>query len=245
VKGEFPHAGDRQFIARNVVAEAQARELDRYDDHAALVMERLGAALMISMSADVLQARVTEYQNRKEAEERASHQAAVKSPTPSPAGDPQRSAGRPAIQAPAPRPRLLHDRRQGRHPGRVVHRADRLLLRRQGHDQGRVVGDGDLAWAQAINGPDAMHGAVLICPRRSPALGDPLLHQAAIATMRIEEMMAAGMSLKDALEEKRLSAALATTQPILAAYTSLQGRAHTQVLAIHSASMHGNLGTKH
>jgi len=38
VKGQFPSQGDHQFISRQVVAEAQTRELDRYDDHAALVM---------------------------------------------------------------------------------------------------------------------------------------------------------------------------------------------------------------
>lgn len=38
VKGQFPSQGDTQFISRDVVARAQARQLDRYDDHAALVM---------------------------------------------------------------------------------------------------------------------------------------------------------------------------------------------------------------
>lgn len=38
VKGKFPAQGDSQFIGRQVVADALARELDRYDDHAALVM---------------------------------------------------------------------------------------------------------------------------------------------------------------------------------------------------------------
>lgn len=38
VLGEFPSRGDRQFIARGVVKDAQGRELERYDDHAALLM---------------------------------------------------------------------------------------------------------------------------------------------------------------------------------------------------------------
>jgi hypothetical protein len=38
VKGQFPSQGDHQFISRDVVTGAQARVLDRYDDHAALVM---------------------------------------------------------------------------------------------------------------------------------------------------------------------------------------------------------------
>lgn len=38
VKGQFPSQGDCQFISRGAVADAQQRELDRYDDHAALVM---------------------------------------------------------------------------------------------------------------------------------------------------------------------------------------------------------------
>ncbi len=38
VKGEFPHQGDRQFISRGVVGDAIRRELERYDDHAALCM---------------------------------------------------------------------------------------------------------------------------------------------------------------------------------------------------------------
>lgn len=38
VKGQFPNQGDHQFISRAVISEAQARQLDRYDDHAALVM---------------------------------------------------------------------------------------------------------------------------------------------------------------------------------------------------------------
>lgn len=38
VKGEFPKQGDKQFISRKVVEDAQARQLERYDDHAALVM---------------------------------------------------------------------------------------------------------------------------------------------------------------------------------------------------------------
>lgn len=38
VKGQFPSQGDTQFISRRIVIEAQDRELDRYDDHAALVM---------------------------------------------------------------------------------------------------------------------------------------------------------------------------------------------------------------
>lgn len=39
VRGEFPAQGDRQFISRSIVAAASLRELERYDDHAAL---RLG-----------------------------------------------------------------------------------------------------------------------------------------------------------------------------------------------------------
>ena len=39
-------------------------------------------------------------------------------------------------------------------------------------------------------------------------IGDPLLHQAAIATMGVEELMALGLTIEKALEEKRLSAAL-------------------------------------
>lgn len=38
VLGEFPSRGDNQFIDRGVVEAAQKRELERYDDHAALVM---------------------------------------------------------------------------------------------------------------------------------------------------------------------------------------------------------------
>lgn len=38
VKGQFPSQGDRQFISRAVVLEARERCLDRYDDHAALIM---------------------------------------------------------------------------------------------------------------------------------------------------------------------------------------------------------------
>lgn len=38
VRGEFPQQGDRQFISRRVVAEACSRELDKGDDHAALVV---------------------------------------------------------------------------------------------------------------------------------------------------------------------------------------------------------------
>ena len=38
VKGEFPKQGDKQFISRNVVEDAQRRDLERYDDHAALLM---------------------------------------------------------------------------------------------------------------------------------------------------------------------------------------------------------------
>lgn len=38
VKGQFPSQGDRQFISRQIVLDAQERELERYDDHAALVM---------------------------------------------------------------------------------------------------------------------------------------------------------------------------------------------------------------
>lgn len=38
VKGEFPAQGDRQFISRGVVADACVRQLERYDDHAALCM---------------------------------------------------------------------------------------------------------------------------------------------------------------------------------------------------------------
>lgn len=38
VKGEFPRQGDRQFISREVVESATVRELERYDDHAALLM---------------------------------------------------------------------------------------------------------------------------------------------------------------------------------------------------------------
>lgn len=39
-------------------------------------------------------------------------------------------------------------------------------------------------------------------------LGDPLLHQAAIAVMGVDELMALGLTVEKALEEKRLSAAL-------------------------------------
>lgn len=38
VKGEFPRQGDRQFINRQVVEDARSRQLERYDDHAALCM---------------------------------------------------------------------------------------------------------------------------------------------------------------------------------------------------------------
>lgn len=38
VKGQFPAQGDSQFISRGVVLDAQDRELEKYDDHAALVM---------------------------------------------------------------------------------------------------------------------------------------------------------------------------------------------------------------
>jgi hypothetical protein len=38
VKGEFPKQGDRQFISREVVADAYERQLERYDDYAALCM---------------------------------------------------------------------------------------------------------------------------------------------------------------------------------------------------------------
>jgi hypothetical protein len=38
VKGEFPKQGENQFISRGVVQEAQKRVLERYDDHAALLM---------------------------------------------------------------------------------------------------------------------------------------------------------------------------------------------------------------
>jgi hypothetical protein len=38
VKGQFPSQGDAQFISRQIVADAITRQLDRYDDHAALVM---------------------------------------------------------------------------------------------------------------------------------------------------------------------------------------------------------------
>jgi hypothetical protein len=38
VKGQFPSQGDLQFISRSIVLDAQERELDRYDDHAALVI---------------------------------------------------------------------------------------------------------------------------------------------------------------------------------------------------------------
>lgn len=38
VRGEFPVHGDKQFISRSIVSDASARELDRYDDHAPLVM---------------------------------------------------------------------------------------------------------------------------------------------------------------------------------------------------------------
>lgn len=38
VLGEFPVQGDKQFISRGLVAEACVRELERYDDHAALCM---------------------------------------------------------------------------------------------------------------------------------------------------------------------------------------------------------------
>lgn len=38
VKGQFPAQGECQFINRATVADAQSRELERYDDHAALVM---------------------------------------------------------------------------------------------------------------------------------------------------------------------------------------------------------------
>lgn len=38
VKGQFPKTGDRQFISRAAVTDATHRELDRYDDHAPLLM---------------------------------------------------------------------------------------------------------------------------------------------------------------------------------------------------------------
>lgn len=38
VKGEFPAQGDRQFIPRDMAMAAATRELERYDDHAALVI---------------------------------------------------------------------------------------------------------------------------------------------------------------------------------------------------------------
>lgn len=38
VKGEFPRQGDRQFISREIVGGAVVRDLERYDDHAALLM---------------------------------------------------------------------------------------------------------------------------------------------------------------------------------------------------------------
>jgi hypothetical protein len=38
VKGQFPSQGDHQFISRGIVLDAQDRQLDRYDDYAALVM---------------------------------------------------------------------------------------------------------------------------------------------------------------------------------------------------------------
>ncbi len=38
VRGEFPIHGDKQFISRGSVADASFRELERYDDHAALCM---------------------------------------------------------------------------------------------------------------------------------------------------------------------------------------------------------------
>lgn len=38
VKGDFPAQGDKQFISRSIVADACVRELERYDDHAALCM---------------------------------------------------------------------------------------------------------------------------------------------------------------------------------------------------------------
>jgi len=38
VLGQFPSQGDSQFVSRQAIADAQIRELDRMDDHAALVM---------------------------------------------------------------------------------------------------------------------------------------------------------------------------------------------------------------
>lgn len=38
VKGEFPHQGVRQFINRGTVADARKRQLDKYDDHAPLLI---------------------------------------------------------------------------------------------------------------------------------------------------------------------------------------------------------------
>jgi hypothetical protein len=38
VRGEFPAQGDRQFISRSIVEDATDRQLERYDDHAALCM---------------------------------------------------------------------------------------------------------------------------------------------------------------------------------------------------------------
>lgn len=38
VTGEFPAQGDKQFISREIVADACVRDLERYDDHAALCM---------------------------------------------------------------------------------------------------------------------------------------------------------------------------------------------------------------
>lgn len=38
VRGEFPKQGDKQFVSRRLVDDARMRELERYDDHAALLM---------------------------------------------------------------------------------------------------------------------------------------------------------------------------------------------------------------
>ena len=38
VRGEFPSQGERQFISRSIVADARNRQLDKLDDHAALLM---------------------------------------------------------------------------------------------------------------------------------------------------------------------------------------------------------------
>lgn len=38
VKGQFPSQGERQFISRAIVQEAIERQLEKYDDHAALVL---------------------------------------------------------------------------------------------------------------------------------------------------------------------------------------------------------------